>query len=103
MDRTAQLLKMLESDPKDTFCMYALALEYGKLGQTQQALEWFDRTLAANPSDCYAYFHKAKTLHESGDRPAAIQTLESGLTQARVSRDHKALSEIEAFLDELQE
>lgn len=102
-DRMEQLKKMLAAEPNDAFCAYGLALEHAKRGETTQALEWFDRTLAADPDYCYAYFHKAKAQQSVGDDLAAMQTLQAGLNRARSCRDLKAAGEIEAFLDELQE
>jgi tetratricopeptide (TPR) repeat protein len=100
-NRVEQLELMLERDPNDAFCTYALALEHAKIGDTARAIEWFDRTLALDPNQCYAYFHKAKAQEAAGDTPAAMQTLRAGLAQARSCRDLKAANEIEAYLDEL--
>jgi len=101
-DRIEQLKKMLQAEPDDAFCMYGLALEYAKRGDAAEAVSWFDRTIAADPRQCYAYFHKAKSQHEAGDATAAQGTLQTGLRQARAIGDLKAASEIEAFLDELE-
>ncbi len=100
-DRLSQLQSMIDRDPNDAFCTYALAMEHAKLGQTQQAVRWFDRTLTVDPNQCYAYFHKAKALEASGDGRAAVQTLRAGLAHARACRDLKATGEIEAYLDEI--
>jgi tetratricopeptide (TPR) repeat protein len=100
-DRIGQLQKMLENEPGDTFCLYGLAMEYAKLGKHEQAVEWFDRTLAGDPNYCYAYFHKAKSQEQLGDMAAASQTLRHGLGQSRKTGDNKAANEIEAYLDEL--
>jgi tetratricopeptide (TPR) repeat protein len=100
-DRIQQLQAILEREPGDAFCLYGLAMEYAKLGRSEEAIAFFDRTLAANPDDAYAYFHKAKTLEQAGDTAAARQTLERGLEVARRISDMKAVSEIAAYLDEL--
>ena len=101
-DRIEQLTKILAAEPNDTFCMYGLAIEHARRGETARAVEWFDRTLAVDPNYCYAYFHKAKAQSEAGDTQAAIVTLREGLMQSRACRDLKAAGEIEAFLDELE-
>jgi len=100
-DRIQQLQALLQSEPDDPFCMYGLALEYAKLGQHEQAVAWFDQTLAANPNYCYAYFHKAKSQADSGEPAAAVETLRTGLTRAKAIGDGKAASEIASLLDEL--
>jgi len=100
-DRIAQLKSILEAEPHDTFCLYGLAMEYSKAGEFQRAIEYFDRTLAVDPNYCYAYFHKARALEESGDVAAAQQALRTGLKQAQSCGDAKAAGEIAGLLDEL--
>ena len=100
-DRIAQLNSILKADPKDTFCLYGLAMEYAKAGQSAQAIEFFDRTIALDPDYHYAYFHKAKTLEEMGEVEAARTTLRAGLQQAQTSGEVKAANEIAGLLDEL--
>jgi len=99
-DRIQQLQALLAAEPNDTFCTYGLAMEHAKRGETAQAIEWFDRTLAIDPNYCYAYFHKARAQHAAGDSAGASATLQRGLKQAQASRDFKAANEIEALLDE---
>lgn len=101
-DRIEQLKKLLAAEPNDTFCMYGLAIEHAKRGETASAVEWFDHTLKVDPDYCYAYFHKAKAQNDAGETAAAVNTLRDGLAQARACRDLKAAGEIEAFLDELE-
>jgi Flp pilus assembly protein TadD len=100
-DRLLQLQTMLERDPSDAFCTYALALEHAKRGECEQAVHWFDRTLQLDANQCYAYFHKARALAQDGRVSEARDALRCGLAQARRGGDLKAASEIEALLDEL--
>jgi tetratricopeptide (TPR) repeat protein len=100
-DRITKLKAILDADPNDAFCLYGLALEYAKLGQTEAALASFDKAIQVDPMYCYAYFHKAKCQEQAGDTDGAIATLTSGLHKARASGDAKAISEIASYLDEL--
>lgn len=100
-DRLGRLLAMVEQDPRDTFCLYGVAQEHVKRGDTAQALAWFDRTLGVDPNHAYAWFHKAKVLHGAGRREEAIAALRSGLDAARRSGDGKAIGEIEGWLEDL--
>lgn len=100
-DRIAQLHKILQAEPDDSFCLYGMAMEHAKLGHHDDAIAWFDKTLAVDPHYCYAYFHKAKSQQELGDDEAARQTLRAGLEKARSIGDEKAAGEIAGFLDEL--
>ena len=61
-DRLARLLALLESEPGDAFCLYGVAQEHARAGRHEEALAWYDRSLAADPDSGYAYFHKARSL-----------------------------------------
>lgn len=102
-DRLAALMKMLEHEPDDTFCLYGVAQEHVRRGDLAQALEWFDRTIAIDPGHAYAWFHKAKTLDAAGDRAAAGAALRNGLAAAQRAGDGKAASEIAGYLEEMAE
>jgi tetratricopeptide (TPR) repeat protein len=101
--RIEQLRKLLQSDPNDAFCLYGLALEHAKLGEHDKAIEHFDLAIAADPNSCYAYFHKAKSLEQQGDIAAARYTLAPGLAKAKAIGDQHAMSEISAYLFELED
>ncbi|MFT3686319.1 MAG: hypothetical protein QM783_15600 [Phycisphaerales bacterium] len=70
-DRLAKLEKLLALDPADTFVLYGIAQEHGKAGDFAKAIEFYDRTLAADPAYCYAYFHKARAQQAAGDLTGA--------------------------------
>jgi tetratricopeptide (TPR) repeat protein len=100
-ERLERLHRMVEADPSDAFCLYGLAQEYARRGKTDEALGWYDRCLAADPDQCYAYFHKAKVLEEADRLPEAIAALRTGLERARRCGDSHAASEIAGYLDSL--
>ena len=100
-DRMSQLRNMLESEPDDAFCLYGIAMEYAKAGQTDRAIAHFDRTIEVQADYCYAYYHKARCLLDDDRTEEARSTLEAGLDQARESGDIHAEGEIEALLGEI--
>jgi tetratricopeptide (TPR) repeat protein len=102
MPRIEDLHKLLAADPNDPFVLYAIAQEHGKLGQTREAIEFYDRCLAADPTYHYAYFHKARVLEAAGDLATATATLKAGIASARAKADHKAWNEMQGYLDELE-
>ena len=69
--RMTRLQAMLEKQPDDPFLLYSLGMEYKNAGDPARALEWFDRTLRADPNYCYAYFQKGQTHESTGDAEAA--------------------------------
>lgn len=100
-DRLEQLEKLLEAEPDDAFCLYGLAQEHAKRGNTEQAIAYYDRTLLVDPAYCYAYYHKARAQEDAGRIDDAVATLRAGLAQAKAVGDVKAAGEISAFLDTL--
>ncbi|MCC6659643.1 MAG: tetratricopeptide repeat protein [Phycisphaerales bacterium] len=101
MPSVADLEKLLAAAPGDTFLLYGLAQAHAGNGRHDLALACYDRCLAADPSYCYAYFHKARSL-EALARPAeAAATLRAGASAAREAGDLHALAEISSYLDEI--
>ncbi|MHC4245360.1 MAG: hypothetical protein GWP75_02095 [Planctomycetia bacterium] len=100
-DRLNRLLKMLEAEPGDAFCLYGIAQEHAKAEEHDAALGWYDRAIAADPDDGYLHFHKARSLEALDRMPEAIEAAEAGLVAARRGGDGHAQSELEALRMEL--
>ncbi|HVU62586.1 MAG TPA: tetratricopeptide repeat protein [Phycisphaerales bacterium] len=104
MSRLDKLLRMLEAEPEDAFTLYGVAQEYAKRGQdgdVGRAVEFYDRCIAADPSYCYAYYHKGRVQADAGETKAAVATLREGVAAARKAADGKALGELTSLLDSL--
>jgi len=101
MPSIEQLEKLLAATPDDPFLLYGLAQEHAKRRDVPRSLELFDRCLAADAAYCYAYFHKARVLHEAGRTAEAAQVLRQGAAAAKQAGDGHALAEISGFLDEI--
>jgi tetratricopeptide (TPR) repeat protein len=100
-DRLTKLLKLLDAEPDDAFCLYSVAQEHAKAGDHPAAISYFDRTIASDRNYLYAYFHKARSEQALGEIDRAAQSLREGLARARTIGDVKAIGELSAFLDEL--
>jgi predicted Zn-dependent protease len=103
MPSIVDLTRLLDKDPNDPFVLYGLAQEYFKLKDTPKAVEFYNRCLKADPSYCYAYFHKARALQAAGDIEHAKVAVTDGLAAARKAGDQHAVSELSALQDELDE
>lgn len=95
------LEKLLKNDPGDPFLLYGLAQEYANQKNHERAIEFYDQCLAADPSYCYAYYHKARSQQALDRIDDAISTLKAGTDHARKSGDGHAVSELQAFLLDL--
>ena len=101
MERIEKLKEYLKAQPGDSFLQHALALEYIKLGEEQQAKALFEQLLAAQPGYVGSYYHLAKLLERIGEKQQAITTYATGMQQAKQANDKHAYSELQMAYDDL--
>jgi tetratricopeptide (TPR) repeat protein len=99
--RLDKLTQFLETNPKDSFARFGLAMEYASLGDSEKALENFRKLWEVNPNYVAAYFQAGKVLATAGQIEQAREVLTSGIEAAVRIRDQHAQSEMQAFLSEL--
>lgn len=97
MPTREQIQSLLEKEPNDPFLLYALAQDYAKANEHEDAITYYQRTLDADPEYCYAYFHMARSLQSLGRDDDAVRILDVGLESAKRINDHKAVSEISSL------
>lgn len=92
--RLEQLQSFLAQSPNEPFILFALAKEYEKLQELQQALEHYQRLAQAHPDYVGTYYHLGK-LQEQLHTPAeAWATYSKGMKVARTAGDNHSLSEL---------
>jgi tetratricopeptide (TPR) repeat protein len=101
-NRLAMLTQFLEQNPNDAFARYGLAMEHSRLGQTETALEQFNRLLQLHPDYTNGYFMAAQTLERAGRTSEAKKMLENGIAAAQRTGNRHALSEMSGMLEELE-
>ena len=101
MDRIKQLKAFLEESPGDSFLQHALALEYIKLGDEDQAEQLFRSILDQDPGYIGTYYHLAKLLERMDQTEAAIGIYEKGMEAAKKAGDQHALGELRGAYEEL--
>ena len=101
-DRLEQLLKFHEADPDDTFCTYGIAMEHANRGETDQALQWLDKTLAIDADYAYAWYQKARLLHEAGRVDEALAATAEGEAAAGRSEDTHAAEELATLREAIE-
>ncbi|MBK6826150.1 MAG: tetratricopeptide repeat protein [Chitinophagaceae bacterium] len=99
--RIDKIRAMLVSQPADCFLQHALALEYIKLGNEEEARRLFEEILNREPGYIGSYYHLAKLLERTGQTDAAIQVYEKGMEESKKAGDQHALSELRSAWEEL--
>jgi Tfp pilus assembly protein PilF len=101
MDRIERLKDFLAANPEDSFLQHALALEYVKMGDDEQAKQFFENILERDEKYIGSYYHLAKLLERMDNRDSAIAVYEKGMLQAKQAGDQHAYNELRAAYEEL--
>ncbi|MDR6735085.1 tetratricopeptide repeat protein [Sphingobacterium sp. 2149] len=96
--RLDQLNEFLKESPEDPFLKYAIAAEYLKQGNEQEALSRFEDLVQSNPDYVGTYYHLGKLYEKLSREESAIATYRSGIEIARKSRNFHALGELQGAL-----
>jgi Tfp pilus assembly protein PilF len=99
MNRIEVLKGFLEQDPRDSFSRYALALEYVKTGQHDDARREFEFVRDNDPGYVATYFQLAQLYRNLGLRHDAEKTYRTGITVASKAGDSHTQSELEEALE----
>lgn len=102
-NRIAEIKKMLEESPEDTFLHYALALEYIVLGEIHNGMELLENIRAKSPDYLAVYMKLGKMYHALQDIPKAIEAIEQGIIVARNKQDFKTINELEQVLEDIKD
>jgi len=102
MDRLDKLLKHLESDPKDSFLIFAVAKEYEKRNQLNKALSYYSNLKSVDPEYIGLYYHLAKFYEMITEDLLAMNTYKEGVELAKKLGDFHSLSELNTALTNLK-
>lgn len=94
MERIEKLKEFLKENPNDNFLQHALALEYIKLGNDDEAKKIFEKILEHDPAYIGSYYHLGKLLERNGDEPGAIKVYEKGMEEANKAGENHAYGEL---------
>jgi Tfp pilus assembly protein PilF len=101
MDRIEKIKEFLQANPKDNFLRHALALEYLKVGQDNDARVLFETILTESPDYIGSYYHLAKLLEKLEQTQLAIEWYEKGMAAAKAAKDNHAYNELQAAYEDL--
>jgi Tfp pilus assembly protein PilF len=100
-DRVEKLKAFLKATPNDCFLNHALALEYVKTGDEENARKHFELNLTNDSGYVATYYHLGKLLQRIGDDTGAISIYEKGMEQAKAAKDMHSYSELQAAYEDL--
>ena len=99
MNRIEILKGFLNENVNDSFSRYALALEYVKLGQDDDALREFETVKTNDPAYVATYFQLGQLYQKLGRSHEAEKTFRTGITVAANAGDDHTRSELEGALE----
>jgi Tfp pilus assembly protein PilF len=103
MDRIAKLKEFLAVNPDDSFVQHALALEYVKIGDDEEARKLFEHILNKDENYVGSYYHLAKLFERNDEKENAIAWYEKGMLKAKEAGDGHAYNELLAAYEDLVE
>ncbi len=100
-DRISKIKAFLQASPQDNFLRHALALEYVKLEQDQEARGLFEAILTDSPDYIGSYYHLARLLERMEEKDMAIAWYEKGMAAAKKAGDNHSYNELQAAYEDL--
>lgn len=98
MSRLDALLAFYRDDPDDPFTRFALAQEYLKADDPEQALGFFEGLVRDHPDYVGTYYHLGLLYERLGRDEAAAATYRAGVTAATRAGDLHARAELQGAL-----
>ena len=103
MSRIEKLLEYMKTAEKDSFLQHALALEYIKIGEDEEARNLFNELLLREPTYIGSYYHLGKLLERAGNFDKAIRIYKRGMEEARRAGDNHTYNELQGALEDIEE
>ena len=103
MSRIEKLLEYLKANDKDSFLQHALALEYIKVGDDDEARKLFNEILLREPTYVGSYYHLGKLLERVADYDKAVRIYKRGMEEAKKAGDNHSYNELQGALEDVEE
>nr|WP_294893951.1 tetratricopeptide repeat protein [uncultured Pedobacter sp.] len=107
IDRLERLLEFFKNEPNDPFLKYALATEYLRLNNTEEALRFYLDLVAKHTDYIGTYYHLGKLYEQLGQQDDALKVYEQGIEVGKRIKDQHALNELlgayNSLRDEMEE
>ena len=102
MDRIIRLKEFLEKEPEDSFLKHALALEFIKIGNLNEAKTLFINIISAKEDYIPSYYHLANLLVQQNEIEKAIEIYKKGMIECKKVGDNHSYNELQFALEELE-
>jgi predicted Zn-dependent protease len=100
--RRLTLEQSLAEDPTDSFLRYGLAIQCLREGDVDEGRERLLALIADRPDDqVAAYQQLSQSYVDTGEKPAAMAMLQTGIIKANAAGDWHAAAEMQQMLDSL--
>ena len=103
INRLEKLQEFLKAEPNDPFLKYALATEYLRLNNHEEALKFYLDLVKNHEDYVGTYYHLGKLYEGLGKKEEAFEIYEKGIEIARKIKDNHALSELLGVYNNLQD
>jgi len=103
INRLERLLEFSKTEPNDPFLKYALATEYLRLNNTEEALRYYLDLVDKHTDYIGTYYHLGKLYEQLGQQDDALRVYEQGIEVAKRIKDQHALSELMGVYNSLQD
>jgi len=100
-ERIEKLKAFLRDNPRDPFLNHALALEYVKVGDEENARVHFELNMTNDPAYVATYYHLGKLLERTGKQDEATKIYEKGMEVAKAAKDMHTYNELQAAYEDL--
>jgi len=103
MSRIEKLQEYMKTAGKDSFLQHALALEYIKIGNDEEARKLFNELLLREPTYVGSYYHLGKLLERVADFEKAIRIYKRGMEEAKRAGDMHSYNELQGALEDVED
>lgn len=103
MDRIDMLKEYMKNEGEDSFVQHALALEYIKSGNDEEAEKLFNEILKREPTYVGSYYHLGKLLARNDDLQKAMRVYAKGMEVAQEANDHHTYNELHAAYEDAED
>ena len=97
-ERLSSLFELLKTDENNSFLNFAIAQEYLKTGNKNEALTYFKKILKTDPEYTGTYYHLGKLYELLGKYDQAITTYQTGMKISLEQQEMHAHQELKNAL-----